>query len=359
MDRRRFLKYGAAAVAVAGSALAGYEFDRWRTTTISPSVSTTTVTEIQTVKETVTETERLASLYGRLFFDYNGNGKQDTGEPAVSGALLQLKDDTGKVIVETLTDSSGDYTLEDVRTGAYRLHVGADKKFRYMCRSREEFTAVDESYPLFLNKPITVNIGLMEGFLTSPMVPSAQYRVGRYYDWDPKIGHVEWWNGKSYAWTNIQGRGWDDSHTGTDFDTNEGEEVVAPAPGVVDFAGVGRNPESLEIDIQHDLRFRTSYNHLSKILVSFRQRVSRGEIIGRAGETGTFYPHLHFELYQLWSEGPVIFDPYRPTFAVVEDRSGCWAVRGDQKHWLRLSVDKNLNLLNYWTRYNDPQFPAK
>jgi hypothetical protein len=100
MDRRRFLKYAVAGVAVAGSALAGYEFDTWQNSTIRPLVPT--VTETQTLRETTTDTVKLTSVYGRLFFDYNGNGVQDEGEPAVVGASIQLKDDTGNVIAEAV-----------------------------------------------------------------------------------------------------------------------------------------------------------------------------------------------------------------------------------------------------------------
>ena len=48
-------------------------------------------------------------MYGKLFFDYNANGIQNAGEPAVAGASVQLKDNAGSVIAGTLTDSSGDY----------------------------------------------------------------------------------------------------------------------------------------------------------------------------------------------------------------------------------------------------------
>jgi hypothetical protein len=67
--------------AVAGSFLAGYEFDKWQTLS-TPRVAEGTLTKTQTINETVAETVRLASLHGRLFFDYNGNAVQDGEEPA-------------------------------------------------------------------------------------------------------------------------------------------------------------------------------------------------------------------------------------------------------------------------------------
>ncbi len=57
-----------------------------------------------------TSSAQLAFLEGRLFFDYNGNGIQDPGEPAVPNAKLSL---VGPLKFEALTDSAGDYKIED------------------------------------------------------------------------------------------------------------------------------------------------------------------------------------------------------------------------------------------------------
>jgi hypothetical protein len=60
MDRRRFLKYAGLCVAVAGSALAGYEFDEWQASQVPAQTrtvsETTTETLSQTLNETVTQT---------------------------------------------------------------------------------------------------------------------------------------------------------------------------------------------------------------------------------------------------------------------------------------------------------------
>jgi hypothetical protein len=362
MNRRRFLRYAGATAAVVGASALGLNYFSNKSPSVSRTTSTNVTGKLTTVSSsTSTGSVQLASLQGRLFFDYNGNDKQDGEEPAVVGALVQLKDDAGKVVADGLTDSSGDYKLEDIKAGFYRLYVGvdhfSDKRLSYMCTSPDEFRAVTDDYRLSIREGTLMDVGLMEGFLTLPLVLNTTYKVGRYYDWDPAIGHVKWWNGKAYNWTNAQGKGADDNHTGTDFDAREGAQVVAPAPGTILSAGVGPNPESLAIDVQHDLGFKTSYNHLSKTLVSAGQRVSRGQTIGLVGSTGTFYSHLHFELYQPWSEGPVIFDPYRPTFTTAEDQSGCWALKGREQYWLHLSPDNNPNLMNYWTKDNDPRHP--
>jgi hypothetical protein len=181
MDRRRFLKYaGATAAAVGASALGLNYISQQSPSTVSPTASTTsTARELTTNSSSLrsslsssTEAIQLASLQGSMFFDYNGNGKQDGEEPAVVGALVQLKDDAGKVVADGLTDSSGDYKLEDIKAGFYSLHVGvdhlSDKRLSYMCTSTNEFRAVTDDYRLSIREDTLMDVGLMEGFLTLP-----------------------------------------------------------------------------------------------------------------------------------------------------------------------------------------------
>ena len=230
LNRRRFLKYVGLGAAVVGAGLAGYEFDRWQNSVAHPSVSTRTIMETKTLRQTTTETIRLASLHGRLFFDYNGNGAQDGKEPAVAGALVQLKDNAGGVVAEALTDSSGDYELQDARTGSYRLHVGvdhfSDKQLTYMCTSPDEFRAVSEHYDISIQESMSMDIGLMERFLTQPVSSKTHFNSSRLlYDWNPDAERSLWWNGK--AGNDTQ------DHGGHDYDMRDNEPVLAAAPGRV------------------------------------------------------------------------------------------------------------------------------
>ncbi len=63
------------------------------------------------------------------------------------------------------------------------------------------------------------------------------------------------------------------------------------------------------VEIDHGNGLMTFYGHLSRILVSKGQYVSRGQVIAISGMTGTATgPHLHFGVYFINGNGPV--DPY-------------------------------------------------
>ncbi len=105
-----------------------------------------------------------------------------------------------------------------------------------------------------------------------------------------------------------------DGHDGYDYGLTY-EPVAAAAPGVVMLANwLDPNCHSClsgqTIEINHGNGLLTFYGHLSKINVTKGQRVSRGQVIGISGMTGTATgPHLHFGVYNVHrSQTPV--DPY-------------------------------------------------
>ncbi len=85
-------------------------------------------------------------------------------------------------------------------------------------------------------------------------------------------------------------------HTGVDLAVREGSEVRAVADGTVRRASEdGVNGRVLIID--HGQGVTTAYCHNSELLVARGQRVGRGELIARSGNTGrSTGPHLHYQL---------------------------------------------------------------
>jgi len=361
LDRRRFLKCAGATAAFVGASAFGLDYlSKQNHSAASPIASTTntsgeltTSSSLNSSSTSSTEAIQLTSLQGRLFFDHNGNGKQDGEEPAVPKARVILMHRTRGFVTETVTDSSGDYRLEDIRTGLYTLHVEAEKNFQYMCRSSEEFRRVTEGYELSLEYGADVpgmDIGLMEGFLTLPLSSKTKYSVGRYYDWDPDPKKSLWWSGMV---------GSDPyNHEGIDYDTGEGEDVLAPAPGYL--YPIERGPEGqLPLGLYHpDAGLATVYNHLSKVVekAAVKGFVTRGEKIAETGSTGASYPHLHFGTATRIDDHDAFFDPYRPLFALDAKNNGYWARVQEKDYWQTAPGGVNPNLENFWTRDNDPHY---
>ena len=85
-------------------------------------------------------------------------------------------------------------------------------------------------------------------------------------------------------------------HTGVDISGSTGTPIRAAADGVVASAGwLGGYGQATVLD--HGGPMATLYGHQSQLLVREGQAVTRGQVIGRVGCTGTCTgPHLHYEV---------------------------------------------------------------
>jgi murein DD-endopeptidase MepM/ murein hydrolase activator NlpD len=95
-------------------------------------------------------------------------------------------------------------------------------------------------------------------------------------------------------------------HYGLDIAADYGTPVVAAAGGTVLFAGWKNNGGGYQVWMAHGSGLYTTYNHMSAVLVGRGQSVSRGQQVGRVGQTGyATGPHLHFEVWigPIWDGG--------------------------------------------------------
>ena len=94
-------------------------------------------------------------------------------------------------------------------------------------------------------------------------------------------------------------------HPGIDIANDVGTPEVAADAGKVVWAGWG--DYGIYVEIDHGNGFHTVYAHMSKVLVSSGQMVSKGQLIGLMGMTGRATgPHLHFEIrYQGVPQNPL------------------------------------------------------
>lgn len=85
-------------------------------------------------------------------------------------------------------------------------------------------------------------------------------------------------------------------HEGLDIAANIGTPIVATADGIV--ARVRYSPSyGKMLIIDHGYGYRTIFGHTSKILVKAGQKIKRGDLIAKVGNTGqSTGSHLHYEL---------------------------------------------------------------
>lgn len=85
-------------------------------------------------------------------------------------------------------------------------------------------------------------------------------------------------------------------HEGIDIANSVGTDIVASAKGTVIFAGYKRGYGKVII-INHGNGYETLYGHNSKLLVSAGDKVEKGQVIAKMGNTGrSTGSHLHFEV---------------------------------------------------------------
>ena len=85
-------------------------------------------------------------------------------------------------------------------------------------------------------------------------------------------------------------------HNGIDIGAASGTPVVAAREGTVDQVGFDEIYGNFVL-VSHVGGYQSLYGHLSEVLVSLKETVNSGSIIGKVGSTGrSTGPHLHFEI---------------------------------------------------------------
>lgn len=119
------------------------------------------------------------------------------------------------------------------------------------------------------------------------------------------------------------------SHKGIDIGIPTGSSVLATYGGVVKFVGSNSARGKYVVIYHDDIDLTSVYQHLSSYSVKVGQKVSKGQIIAKSGNTGkSTGPHLHFEL---------VVSTKAPTSVDCAWQSGAKLIDG---HY-------NSNLINY------------
>lgn len=91
--------------------------------------------------------------------------------------------------------------------------------------------------------------------------------------------------------------GFNEYHSGLDFDAPMGSDITAVAEGVVVFTGEKAGYGNV-VEVDHGNGYMTRYAHNSKNIAQVGERVHAGQVIAKVGMTGRATgPHCHFEVW--------------------------------------------------------------
>lgn len=143
--------------------------------------------------------------------------------------------------------------------------------------------------PARIASPALLNSGLGAVGMPPAFSPFPGIRFGRPADGKLVVTSV---------WADHRGGARPVGHEGIDIPLKPGTPIRAVASGVVWHAGHSIDPAAgIWVGIEHAAGWSSRYMHLDRTIVRPGQRVSKGEIIGGAGDTGAWSgTHLHFNL---------------------------------------------------------------
>ncbi len=86
-------------------------------------------------------------------------------------------------------------------------------------------------------------------------------------------------------------------HRGMDFTCPKGTDIQATGAGVIEKVVKKKSGYGTHVIINHGYGYQSLYAHMGSVTVKAGEKVSRGQIIGTVGNTGTSTaPHLHYEV---------------------------------------------------------------
>jgi murein DD-endopeptidase MepM/ murein hydrolase activator NlpD len=112
----------------------------------------------------------------------------------------------------------------------------------------------------------------------------------------PSIWPVKGWLTSIFGYRTSPFTGRRELHKGLDIATRSNTPIIAPADGLVVFAGREGGFGNMII-VDHGYGITTRYGHCSSLEAKLGDKVKRGDIIARVGSTGrSTGPHLHYEV---------------------------------------------------------------
>lgn len=187
-----------------------------------------------------------------------------------------------------------DYETVEIETSS--LNVGATK-ILVKGQLGEKITDVEVTYVDGIERARKI---VSSKITKEPIVE--QIGIGTYSAHPGPMNTIEMTGTGQFAWP-IDG-GYvsdvfisDRNHKGIDIAADTGTNIYAADDGVVVSAGWNPGGYGYFVQIDHLNGYQTVYGHMSSVLVTAKQPVVRGQLIGLVGSTGdSTGPHCHFEV---------------------------------------------------------------
>ena len=164
-------------------------------------------------------------------------------------------------------------------------------------------------YAALTNGQTSDAMPVARGVRTVAISPTRMTKTVRRSSDDDAVARLRWpVRGKMIAGFGSRADG--THNDGVNFAVPTGTDVSAADEGVVAYAGSELRSYGNLILLRHDNGWVTAYAHNSRLMVSRGDKVQRGQVIAKSGDSGQVdQPQVHFELRQS-SKKPVDPIPY-------------------------------------------------
>jgi hypothetical protein len=257
--------------------------------TASSGIATAALSPTPRRAATATPAPSVPSLYGTVFHDWNGNGRQDSteapGEPPLPGIRVCLDDSS---VLCAVSDSNGQYVIDDVAPGEHTLAIDS-QRYSFRFPSVDAGVALDaQDVPVMVEGRTLSDLGLGEGPLTLPFLCGDMDKVTgviEYFDRDRRPGLARDWMGRPVP---------QDGYGATTIEVQGELQIVATAPGLVNYVGPDSDGFVVEVRSLVAVPWIPTggplwlyFYGLDEVSVQRGDTVARGQTLGRITGPGS------------------------------------------------------------------------
>jgi murein DD-endopeptidase MepM/ murein hydrolase activator NlpD len=170
---------------------------------------------------------------------------------------------------------------------------------------RRDFAKLNQAFDSVLQHAQGVELDVQS--LTTALLDQRDY-----LDSMPTLKPTNGWYSSGFGLRNSPFTDKSTMHEGMDIANHVGSTIVAPASGIVTYAGPRPGYGNL-VTLDHGYGIQTQFGHISRAYVKTGEKVKRGQRIAAVGNTGrSTGPHVHYEV----RVNGIPVDPY---FYILED----------------------------------------